>query len=80
MNADTRELHLLDLYPSVPTRYERPNRLRRLARRVLNSPAAGHLRAATGAAFWPAVCASGVVLAFVVLASLQALTPVTAIR
>jgi hypothetical protein len=77
----TVELHLLDLRPSVPSRYYTPRaRLRRRWHRVLTSPAARHLRASGRGAFWPLAIGSGVVLALVVLAQLQALTPTTAIR
>ena len=64
---------LLDLRPSVPRRYERPTRLRRLFR----SPLARHVRAAAAATFWPAWISAGVVLALLVLTYVQSLTPIT---
>lgn len=74
--SDTRELWLLDLRPSPPTRYVH----RSLLTRVRTSPAAEHLRASARAAFYPCAIGAGLVLAFVILAALQGLTPVTAIR
>lgn len=59
--------------PSVPTRYQRPNRLRRIA----TSPAANHLRAAANSAFYPAAIGAGLLLAFFLLHFFQGLTPVT---
>lgn len=73
---DTIELHLLDLRPSVPRRVVRTSRWRRL----LNSPAAAHVRAAVRSTFWPAVVGSSVLLAFVLLTYLQAVAPSVPIR
>ena len=54
-----------------------PRPVRALGRRLASSPLAGHLRSSARAAFWPASIGSGLVLALVVLAYLQSLTPTT---
>ena len=63
-NIETHELWLLDLRPSVPTRYERPDHLR-------------HFRDSARAAFWPLAIGCGVILALLIIAHLQGVSPVS---
>lgn len=57
----TVEIHILELRPAI-TRYERPSLLARLWVLLLASAVVGHLRESYRAAFWPAVCGSGLLL------------------
>lgn len=72
----TTELPFWMPRPTVPTRVERPNRLRRLTR----SPLAVHLRASARSAFWPCAIGAGVIVALLIIAHLQGLAPTPAIR
>ena len=60
----TRELHVLDLRPTVPVRYVRTDRYQ-------------HLRASVASAFWPLAIGAGVIVALLVIAHLNGAAPVS---